>query len=179
MKKPCHFIGLDYSETVIEASRKTAANLSYHNMEFIKTDIRNFSSGRDIHLVISLHACDTATDEAIALALRNEARSMVLVPCCHRELLNQYSYEPFSQILKHGILKARMADVLTDGMRALFLESLGYDVSVVEYISPLETPKNLMLRAQKVKGPDRKAMSDYEKLKALLDIDPALPRLLY
>ena len=147
-------------------------------MEFNMTDIKNYSAIRDIHLVISLHACDTATDEAIALAVRNNAKAMVLVPCCHRELLSQYSYEPFEQILKQGILKARIADALTDGMRTLFLESLGFEVSIVEYISPLETPKNLMIRAQKTRTLNKKALDEYEKLKKALNINPTLQRIL-
>lgn len=179
MKKPCHFIGLDYSESVVEASRKMAASLGYHNMEFEVTDIKNYRAERDIHLVISLHACDTATDEALALAVNNDVKAMVMVPCCHRELLSQYSYPPFEQILKHGILKARMADVLTDGMRGLLLESLGYKVSIVEYISPLETPKNLMIRAEKLYAPNKKALEEYRSLMKLLNANPALQRLIY
>lgn len=179
LKKPCHFIGLDYSSIVIDASKKMAMNLGYNNMEFKKTDIRGYSADREIHLVISLHACDTATDEAIALAVRNKVKAMVMVPCCHRELLSQYSYQPFEQILKHGILKARMADILTDGMRALFLESVGYKVSVVEYISPLETPKNLMLRAEKVNGSNPRALEDYKHLKELLNVNTTLEKLIY
>ena len=179
LKKPCYFIGLDYSAGVVEASKKMAQNLGYGNMDFRVTDIRDYRSQRDIQLVISLHACDTATDEAIALAVRNKVDSMVMVPCCHRELLSQYSYQPFEHILKHGILKARMADVLTDGMRALFLEGLGYKVSVVEYISPLETPKNLMLRAEKQQGANRAALESYRQLKKLLNVEPALEKLIY
>lgn len=178
LKKPCRFIGLDISGTVIEASKKMAQNLGYHNMEFKVTDIRNYTANTDIHLVISLHACDTATDEAMALAVSNNAKSMVMVPCCHKELLSQYSYEPFQQVIKHGILKARMADVLTDGMRALMLEALGYKVSIVEYISPLETPKNLMIRAEKTAGINNRAMEDYKKLKEALNVKPMLERLL-
>jgi len=177
LKKPCHFIGLDYSDTVIEASRKIAQNLDYRNMEFKVTDIKNYTADRKIHLVISLHACDTATDEAMALAVRNNVEAMVMVPCCHKELLSQYSYPPFEHIIKHGILKARMADVLTDGMRTLFLEAVGYKVSVVEYISPLDTPKNLMIRAEKVSAANRQAMDEYRKLKKLLKVSPALERL--
>lgn len=179
LKKQCYFIGLDYSETVIEASKRMAQNLGYNNMEFRVTDIKNYTASREIHLVISLHACDTATDQALALGIRNNVKSMIMVPCCHRELLSQYAYEPFEQILKHGILKARMADVLTDGMRALFLESLGYKVSIVEYISPLETPKNLMLRAEKVHVANKKSMEEYRQLKKLLNIDPSLEKLIY
>lgn len=152
LKKPCHFIGIDVSSGVIEASRKMAANLGYHNMTFHNTDIRSYSPDRDIHFVISLHACDTATDEALAAAIRFGARAIAAVPCCHRELLGQYSLSELAPVLKHGILKARIADALTEGMRALFLEGMGYKVSVVEYISPLETPKNLLIRAEKPAG---------------------------
>jgi len=80
----------------------------------------------------------------------------------------------FEPIIKHGILKARMADVITDGIRALILEALGYKVSIVEYISPTETPKNLMLRAVKTQGPDEKALAEYKKLKEMLGINPTL-----
>jgi len=178
LKRPCHFIGLDYSDIVIDASRKMAQNLGYNNMEFKKTDIRNYTSSRDIHLVISLHACDTATDEAIALAVNNNVKAVVAVPCCHREILNQYSYRPFEEIIKHGILKARMADVLTDGLRALLLEALGYKVSIVEYISPLETPKNLMMRAEKTVEGNKKSMEQYRLLKELLNVSPSLEKLI-
>ncbi len=183
LKKNCRFIGLDYSDKVIKASKNIAENLGYKNMEFYETDINSYTAKSEINLVISLHACDTATDEAMALAVRNNVTSMVMVPCCHREMLSQYSYEPFSSILKHGILKARIADALTDGMRALLLEAYGYKVSVIEYISPLETPKNLMIRAER-KHPgqsmiqNKEAMDEYQGLKSLLNVKPSLERLL-
>ena len=179
LKKNCHFIGLDNSKIVIEASKRIAQNLRYQNMEFMTTDIEKYSTDMDVHLVISLHACDTATDEAIALAVRNDAKAMVVVPCCHRELLNQYSFQPFDSIIKHGILKARMADAITDGMRALMLEALGYKVSVVEYISPLETPKNLMIRAEKLYQPSSGSLEEYRRLRQMLNASPALERLIY
>ncbi|MCX7842712.1 MAG: SAM-dependent methyltransferase [Clostridia bacterium] len=179
LKKSCYFIGLDYSGVVVEASRKMALNLGYRNMEFKVTDIRDYRANKEIHLVISLHACDTATDEAIALGVNNEVESMVIVPCCHRQILNQYKFQAFEPILKHGILKARMADILTDGLRALLLEGLGYKVSVVEYISPLETPKNLMLRAEKIQEANNAALLQYKQLKELLGVEPELEKLVY
>ena len=179
LKKPCYFIGLDYSNTVIEASRRTAENLGYKNMEFRVTDIKNYRTNREVHLVICLHACNTATDEAIALAVNNNIKAMVMVPCCQQEILKQYSYPPFQDIIKHGILKARLADVITDGVRALLLEAMGYKVSVVEYISPVETPKNLMIRAIKTQSPDPKVLDRYRELKRLLGINPTLEKLLY
>ena len=178
LKKPCHFIGLDNSSTVIEASKKIADNLGYHNMEFRVTDISNYKAQRDIHMVISLHACNTATDQAIALAVNNKVKSIVVVPCCQQEILSQYSYPPFEQIIKHGLLKARMADLITDGIRALLLEALGFKVSVVEYISPIETPKNLMIRAIKVHQPNSEMLQEYKELKKILSINPTLEKLI-
>ncbi|GAA0123941.1 MAG: SAM-dependent methyltransferase [Clostridium argentinense] len=173
-KRKCHFIGLDYSEGVIESSKKMAQNLGYRNMEFHAIDIKNYVPDKKIHVVISLHACDTATDMALALGIKVDSDIIIAVPCCHREMLEQYSFEPFKSILKHGIFKARMADILTDGMRSLMLEAKGYDVSVVEYISPLETPKNLMIRAIKKKDEDPRAMDEYMSLLSNLNVYPAL-----
>lgn len=173
-RRKCHFIGLDYSEGVIESSKNMAQNLGYRNMEFHAMDINDYVPDKKIHVVISLHACDTATDMALALGVRVDSDVIIAVPCCHRELLNSYSYEPFKGILKHGVFKARMADILTDGMRSLLLEAKGYEVSVVEYISPLETPKNLMIRAFKVKDENDKAMDEYISLMSKLNVYPAL-----
>ncbi|MDY3971994.1 MAG: SAM-dependent methyltransferase [Clostridia bacterium] len=155
LKKKCRFIGVDYSETVINASKRMAKNLGYNNMEFIQADLTEYTPNVRPDIVVSLHACDTATDMALGLGIRSQSRAIVSVPCCHKDILKQYSYEPFEAITKHGILKARLADTLTDGIRAAYLESVGYKVSMIEYISPLETPKNIMIRAEKTKNQDR------------------------
>jgi hypothetical protein len=173
-KEKCHFIGLDYSESVIESCKIIAKNLNYRNMEFHAIDIKNYEPIKNIHVVISLHACDTATDMALALGIRVNSDVIIAVPCCHRELLSQYSYEPFKNILKQGVFKTRMADILTDGMRSLMLEAKGYEVSVVEYISPLETPKNTMIRAIKTAQENDKAMDEYISLMSSLNVYPAL-----
>lgn len=177
-KLKCHFIGLDYSKNVIASSKKMAENLGYRNMEFHAIDIKDYVPDKKINVVLSLHACDTATDMALALGIRVNSDVIIAVPCCHRELLNQYSYKPFKNITKYGVLKARMADILTDGMRGTMLEAKGYDVSIVEYISPLETPKNLMIRAIKTKNENTKAMDEYLKLMSDLNVYPALYKFL-
>ncbi len=178
LKRNCHFIGLDISKTVIEASRKIADQLDYRNMEFKVTDIRNYTADKEIHLAISLHACDTATDEAISLAVKNNAKAIIMVPCCQKEILSQYTFDMLKSITKHGVLKARLADVLTDGIRLMLLEALGYKVSIVEYVSPLETPKNLMIRAEKIGGINRNTIEEYKKLKYELGIHPTLEKLI-
>jgi hypothetical protein len=178
LKKNCYFIGLDISGQVISASRKMAQNLGYKNMEFQQIDIQNYQPDRKIDIVISLHGCDIATDMAIAAGIRYEAGGIIVIPCCHRELLSQYEYKPFKEIIKYGVLKARIADALTDGIRGLLLEAMGYEVSIVEYISPLDTPKNLMIRAVKKSTRNRKAYDEYLELKESLGVDPKLARLL-
>lgn len=179
LKKNCYFIGIDYSDVVIEASKNMAKNLGYKNMSFIKEDLTNYTPNRDVDLVISLHACDTATDMAIGLGIRAKSEAIVVVPCCHKELLGQYRYEAMEPILKHGVFKARFADLITDGLRTLLLEGNGYDTSVVEYISPLDTPKNLMIRAIKTKTNNDKALKEYKELKSQFGVEPTLEKLIY
>jgi len=173
-KRKCHFIGIDRSETVITTAKKMASNLDYRNMEFLAIDINDYKPKGQINLVISLHACDTATDMALALGIKLSSELIIAVPCCQKELLGQYSYAPFKSILKHGIFKTRLADVLTDGLRCLLLEAYGYEVTPIEYISPLETPKNLMIRAIKTGSENSTALSEYYELMSSLNVYPAL-----
>lgn len=178
LKKKCRFIGVDYSETVINASKRIAKNLGYNNMEFIKADLTEYTPKVRPDIVISLHACDTATDMALALGIRAGSRAIVSVPCCHKDILKQYSYKPFEAVTRHGILKARLADTLTDGLRAVYLESVGYKVSMLEYISPLETPKNIMIRAVYTGRKNSKSAEEYKRLKEMLNVKPAIERIL-
>jgi len=176
LRRKCRFIGVDFSETVIEASKKTAANLGYKNMTFVRSDLALYTPDVAPDLVVSLHACDTLTDMALALGIRAKAKAIMSVPCCHKDILKQYSYEPFSMVTKHGILKARLADTLTDALRASYLEAAGYRVSMIEYISPLETPKNIMIRAVRTGKPSEAAKKDYENLKSLINVSPAIEK---
>ena len=178
LKKKCRFIGVDYSKTVIDASKRMAKNLGYNNMKFIQEDLTSWTPSVRPDIVVSLHACDTATDMALGLGIRSQSRAIVSVPCCHKDILKLYSYEPFEPIMKYGILKARLADTLTDGIRAAYLESVGYKVSMIEYISPLETPKNIMIRAVYTGKKSAKARQDYENLKKMLHVEPAIERFL-
>ena len=178
LKKDCHVTGVDYSEVVIEASKKSAKNLGYTNMTFVKADLTTYKVERKPDVVISLHACDTATDMAIGAAINAGAKAIFAVPCCHKELLSQYSYEPFAPLLKYGIFKARQADLLTDSLRCLLLEASGYSVTAQEYISPVETPKNLLIKAFKDGNNRKKATKEYLELKKMLGITPKLETLI-
>lgn len=178
LKKDCHVTGVDYSEIVIEASKKSAKNLGYTNMTFVKADLTTYKVEKKPDVVISLHACDTATDMAIGAAINAGAKAIFAVPCCHKELLSQYSYEPFAPLLKYGIFKARQADLLTDSLRCLLLEASGYSVTAQEYISPVETPKNLLIKAFKDGNNRKKATREYFELKKMLGITPKLETLI-
>ncbi|MBE6935904.1 MAG: SAM-dependent methyltransferase [Ruminococcaceae bacterium] len=175
LRRRCRITGVDIAPGVIEASRKTAEQLGYANMEFICADLRTYQADRP-SMVISLHACDTATDMAMGLAVRSGAKSIACVPCCHHELLGQYQFPGLSAITRHGVFAARFNDLFTDGLRMLKLESMGYKTSVVEYISPLDTPKNLLITARKVADSNPEAKREYDELCRTLRIFPAIER---
>lgn len=179
MKKNCYFIGIDYSESVIQSSIERAKRLGYKNMEFIKEDLRTYVPSRKIDMVVSLHACDIATDYAISAAIRAKAESMVVVPCCHKELLEQLDCEDLKPLYKQNIFKARLNDLLTDSLRSLFIEAHGYEVSALEYISPLDTPKNLMIRAIKKSDENYEARAEYEKIKKQFNVKPTMEYYVY
>lgn len=169
-----HFVGIDISPKVIEASEKIARSLGYTNMEFICEDLRTYESDFHPDVVISLHACDTATDMALGYALRHHAESIVCVPCCHKELLKQYKIEEFEPITSHGVFRARLNDLITDGLRAMKLEAEGYDVRCVEFCSPIDTPKNLLISAKKISNENRAAKEKYYNLLSQWNVRPSV-----
>lgn len=167
------FIGIDIKPNVIEESGKIAADLGYNNMTFICEDLRTYDAPR-ADTVISLHACDTATDMALGFAIRHDAKNIICVPCCHKELLDTYKKPDLDPIIKHGVFRARLNDILTDGLRCLKLEACGYKVSCVEYCSPLDTPKKLLIKAKKVSDRDPKAEAEYRRLLSELNVRPSI-----
>lgn len=178
LKKKCSIYGIDYNESVIASSNEIKDKLRYYNMEFIQADLKEFNLNKKVDLVISLHACDVATDYALYSGIKHKSKAIICVPCCHKELSNQITYEPFDNILKHGIFRRRFCDILTDSLRTLLLEANGYKVAVTEYTSPLDTPKNIMLKAIKVADKNEKAMEEYYKLKEQFKVYPTLEMLL-
>lgn len=165
LRKRCRVIGIDINDHVISESRKMAQRLGYHNMEFLKADLRTYQPPKKVTAVISLHACDIATDLALGTAIRAKAKYVACVPCCHKELLEQYQLPGLAPLTKHGVFRARFNDALTDSMRALKLEAEGYRVSVVEYISPLDTPKNLLIRGVYTGRENPRASAEYEAVR--------------
>lgn len=176
LRRKCRIIGIDINPHVVEESRKMAKRLGYHNMEFFSADLRVYQPPENVTAVISLHACDIATDLALATAIRARAKYIACVPCCHKELLDQFQLPRLSALTRHGVFQARFNDVLTDSLRALKLEAEGYKVSVVEYISPLDSPKNLLIRATRTGHPNPKARAEYEAVTTLLGTNSELDR---
>ena len=176
MKKNCTFIGIDYNENVIKSSQERAKRLGYNNMRFESRDLRTYTPDENIDMVISLHACDIATDYAIALGLRAKAKSLIMVPCCHKELKDQMENDMMAPLIKHKIFKARFNDFLTDSVRALFIESHGYEVMPLEYVSPIDTPKNLMIRAVKKSEYNQSAADEYNNIKKMFNIKPSMEK---
>lgn len=177
-KRKCMIYGIDYKESVVEASEKIRKQLNYNNMKFINADLKEFNLDKKVDMVVSLHACDVATDYALYSGIIHNSKAIVSIPCCHKELANDIEYEPFNSVFRHGIFQRRFCDILTDSLRCLLLEACGYKVSVIEYTSPLDTPKNIMLKAVKTSGFNQKAYNEYKKLAEQFKVSPTLNNLL-
>jgi hypothetical protein len=165
---------------VIETVRGIADSLGYDEARFEATTIASYDSQEPVDLLVSLHACDTATDEAIAAGVRLGAEAIVVAPCCHHELAVQIARREQDGLLRHGILLGRQADLVTDALRAAALESLGYRVDVMEFIATEHTPKNLMLRAERTASParDERGRREFAELRDRWGVEPAIERLL-
>ncbi len=143
-------IGLDLKADVIENCNAIAKENNFTGLTFHVGDVANyFDSNKDVaaDMLITLHACDTATDYAIYHALKWRCKVIVVVPCCQHEILGQIKNEDLQPLLKHGIMKERFSSLLTDAIRANIIEAYGYKVSVLEFIDTEHTPKNIMIRA--------------------------------
>lgn len=168
--------GLDLKREVIENCQALADRLGYNALKFEVGDIHRHQPKGKVDLVISLHACDTATDAALEKAVKWDADVILCVPCCQHELYKQVESKPLDSLLRHGILRERFAALATDAARAELLVTLGYDVQVLEFIDMEHTPKNLMLRAVKDPSPTRQkqAKERYLQFKNALKITPCL-----
>ncbi len=139
--------GLDLKEDVIERCNALAQRFGYSGLHFLQGDIASYEGCDRIDMVVTLHACDTATDYALEKAVGWGAKVILSVPCCQHELNRTLANDMLSPVLKYGLLKERMAALITDGLRAGLLEQLGYQVQVLEFIDMEHTPKNILLRA--------------------------------
>ncbi len=173
-------LGLDLKPNVVDECEALARRLGADGLRFELGDIADADLD-GVDLVVSLHACDTATDVALERAVRAGARVILAVPCCQHELLGQLSNEMLRPLLRYGTLRERFAAEVTDAARARLLELAGYDVQVVEFVPLEHTPKNVLLRATRTSRPtrDRERLAvEYRAFADELEIEPALERLL-
>jgi SAM-dependent methyltransferase len=172
-------VGVDHNPRVVETVRGIASRLGYGEASFVASTIADFQTAEPLDLLVSLHACDTATDEAIAAGVRLGADAIVLAPCCHHELADQIGRSGKDAILRHGLLLGRQADLVTDALRTAALEILGYRVDVIEFVAAEHTAKNLMLRAERAPSASRarRARQDYLALRDRYHVTPAVERL--
>ena len=149
LKLNVKIIGIDLKKEVIEHCNNIAKKLNFTNLEFIYGDVIDYQNKNKIDMVISLHACNTATDIALLKSLGWNAKIFFAVPCCQKELNNQLDSTFIPFILKHGIIKEKFSTLLTDSIRSEVLEVFGYKSDIVEFISEENTPKNQLIRAYK------------------------------
>ena len=166
--------GVDLKPDVVEHCNKTARALGFDGLEFLCGDVSKYDAGEHVHLVISLHACDVATDLVLERAVKWNADVILSTPCCHHELNHSINCPTLSFITDHSMLRQKLCDAATDALRLKFLESRGYAVVALELIDPDETPKNIMLRGIRKKNltPDSpaclRAREEYEAARRFL-----------
>ena len=168
-------IGLDLKEKVIEDCNRLSEKYGYENLTFITGDVSTYTGEGKVDMVVTLHACDTATDYALEKAVEWGAKVIFSVPCCQHELNRQVECEILSPILKYGLIKERMAALITDAVRANLLEEQGYQVQVMEFIDMEHTPKNILIRAI-LDG--KKRTTGIEKVTKFLNVDHTLQKLM-
>lgn len=170
--------GLDLKTDVIKHCNELAEKLGYDRLKFERGDISTYEGTDVADMVVTLHACDLATDYALDKAVKWGARVILAVPCCQHELNRQITCDPLKSVLKYGIIKERIAALLTDALRANLLEQQGYETQILEFIDMEHTPKNLLIRAVKKGSMRPKHSTDIRTVEELLHVAPTLDKLL-
>jgi len=166
-------VGLDLKENVITFCSELAQKLKFDDLRFEQGDIKGFEQFTNVDMVISLHACNTATDEALAKAVNWGAKVILAVPCCQHEFLKKIKNEKMIPMMKYGIIKEKLATLLTDSVRANVLEIMGYRTQVIEFIDMEHTPKNIMIRAFFEDTPNvSKVVKQYKEFKNEWQVSP-------
>lgn len=174
--------GLDLKEDVIINCNRLAKKYGYEKLSFLRGDIADYEMKDRVDMVVTLHACDTATDYALLKAVRWNVKVILSVPCCQHEVNRQIRNKELASVLRYGIIKERMSALITDTVRAELLEAKGYEASILEFIDMEHTPKNLLIRA--VRRPEAEAekmqhkMEEIVRLTEYLQIEPTLLKLL-
>ena len=174
-------IGLDLKEDVIKKCNEIAKKYNYENLHFEIGDINGFKYNNKVDMVITLHACDTATDYALYNAIKWNSKMIFSVPCCQHEFNDQMKAESLSILTKYGIVQERVAALMTDAVRANLLECLGYKTQLLEFIDISHSPKNILIRASKgnvSKDKREKALVEVKDLIKQFNFNPTLFNLL-
>lgn len=176
-------IGLDLKEDVIDKCNELSMKYGYEKLNFYKGDIKNYEGVSKVDMVVTLHACDTATDYALNKAVSWGAEVILSVPCCQHELNAQIKNDILEPVFKYGLIKERLSALITDALRADILEGAGYYVQILEFIDMEHTPKNILIRAVKNdKKSDLASINEniqkYESLREFLNVNPKLDQLL-
>ena len=171
-------IGLDLKKDVIEHCNQLRTKYGYERLNFYEGDIASYKGVESVDMVITLHACDTATDYALGKAVKWGAKVILSVPCCQHEANGQIKSELLSPVFKYGILKERMAAIFTDAIRADILEANGYQTQILEFIDMEHTPKNLLIRAVYTGKKNGEAAEKLKKMESELNLDLTLNKLL-
>lgn len=169
--------GLDLKQKVIEDCQALADRYGYDGLQFLCGDIADYNGTDEVDMVVTLHACDTATDFALAKAVGWKAKVILSVPCCQHELNGQMANEVLAPLFSYGLIKERMAALVTDSLRAEYLKREGYDTQILEFIDMEHTPKNILIRAVYTgkRGDNDEAICACEKM---LHVQPTLGKLL-
>ncbi|WP_110931381.1 class I SAM-dependent methyltransferase [Paenibacillus bouchesdurhonensis] len=176
-RRELNIVGLDLKADVIEHCGTLARNLNYDQLRFLVGDIADYDELSQVDMVVTLHACDTATDAALEKAVRWGASVILSVPCCQHELFKQVDSPVLEPLLSHGILKERFSALATDAIRAKLLDLLGYKTQLLEFIDMEHTPKNILIRAVKSSGADKERLwQEYTAFRDFLSADPYLER---
>lgn len=169
-------IGLDLKKDVIENCQKLAERYGYGKLTFLAGDIAEYEGVDQVDMVVTLHACDTATDYALERAVRWGAKVILSVPCCQHELNGQIESSLLEPAMKYGLIRERMAALFTDAIRADLLEEAGYRVQILEFIDMEHTPKNILIRA--VRSGEKKKVTGLQKMMDELHVNPTLAALM-
>ncbi|MBD8033745.1 MULTISPECIES: methyltransferase [Solibacillus] len=167
--------GLDLKKEVIDECNRIAQDLQYENLQFLVGDINDFNEETQVDMVVTLHACDVATDMALARAVKWGAKVILSVPCCQHELNRQLQAPTLSVMTQHGLVKERFAALATDSIRAELLSLVGYDTQLLEFIDMENTPKNILIRAYFTgKKPTNEQRVKYDEFVRFLNAKPFL-----